>query len=1377
MRATYQITILLSIIALWLCALTSVSLAQPANDNCITAQPVIIPSGGTICINSSSLLATSSNTTNACTPVAVNEVWFSYVASGPVNQVTVTPNGATPMQQAVITLSDAACGAGTYNVCNASATNGGTANASWAYSAGTTVSISVAGLVGDGTFEICITSQTPPPLPGNTCGQATPTCDPSPFSLNTAGFSSSGIAPNCFTIPPQQVVQNDLWFLFTVGQTGTLEFTVNVASGQTEFDWALFNITANGCPTAGVPWPTVSCNYYYSTQFAPFYTTSFGMGLPAGGEFNAPVTVVAGNTYAIMIDNYDGIAANIDFTWGGTFLMGPTADFTVNTPTGCNSLTTTFTNNTIGATSYFWDFGNGQTSTLQNPPAQTYNTPGTYFVTLEATSASGCVNTTSASIEVFPDPTLNFAITNESCAGSCDGEIVVSPSGNGPFTYAWAGGGASNTLSALCANTYNVTVTDQSNGCTATGTGTVAAGGATFDATINPPVPASPYCQLDGSIQLTTVDAGGIFTGTGVNATGLFTPANANLGSNTITYTIAGACGDVGTIDLEVLSEFDATITPPATTTFCEGDAAIQLIAASAGGSWSGAGVSANGLFDPSSANIGLNTITHTSVGGCPNTDQIQLTVNAGGTPTISAPATSPFCISTTPIQLTTDIPGGVWSGPGVDASGLFSPAIAGVGNHTITYSLPGPCGGSDTWNTIVNAVNFTYNITDPLCNGGSNGTIDFTSVNGGVPPYSYSTDGGTNWSSTWPATGISAGAVQIIVRDNFGCESVVSNDMVGEPTAIVPQTSVISSICDQPNGEASVMATGGTVALDYSYSWNDPASQVTQTATGLVPNGAGFPVYVVTVTDDNGCSVTATAIIGSLGGYSSAISDVTDISCNGSCDGSSTVEVSPGIANPAVYTWTDPIGNVVGSTPTASGLCPDTYTVTIVDSDNCTSSQTITIVEPTPVAVTISGPATICYGESVQLNANPSGGTPGYGFSWSVLPVDPAFFNSSAALQTITGVTTSDYTVDVLDQNGCPASASFTVNVLDPLELTVDPIDPVCPGTGAVVTFSATGGTGNYSFGWSLDGNSITSPATTQAIQDILTLEITLTDNCTQPTQSETVTATTIPAPQLSLDLKPDTLCAPQQVDFSVIAHPNVTNYTWVFNDQHSDHIIASGPDSITASHTYSQPGQYQPELQVTTLDGCLYAYSLNMPIHPSPIAHMIRTPGDSIAVDFLDPEILFEELNVGAASFWIHFGDGDSTNLSPVEHIYQDSGLFQTMIIAINEQGCVDTAFGEVHVIPHYAFWVPNAFTPNGDGVNDVLRAEAYGLTSLRMEIYNRWGELMRVFDDIDDFWDGTHHGSRVQNGSYSYSAVTRDVRGIQRKYMGNVMLIGAE
>lgn len=1319
-----------------------------------------------MCINSSSVTATSSNTTNACTPAAVNEVWFSYIAEGPVNTITVTPNGATPLQQPVITISDGACGGGTFNSCDAAPNAGGSATANWAYAAGSQVYISVAGIQGDGTFELCITSETPPPTPGSNCAGATPTCDPSNFSLaTTAGNFSSGISPPCFNIlGVPQIVQNDVWFVFTVGQSGTLEFTANI-NGVGEFDWAVYNIT-NGCPGTAV-----ACNYFFSGG----NSGSLGLGIPAGGEFSPPINVAAGNTYAIMIDNYDNNGVGFDFSWGGSFQMAPTANFTVGTPSACNSLTTTFNNTTVGGVSYTWDFGNGNTSALQNPPAETYNTPGTYFVTLDATSGAGCTNSFSASVEVFPDPTLNFTVTDESCAGSCDGQLVVGASGTGPFTYSWVGGGATNTNSNLCANSYDVTVTDQSNGCSVTGTGTVASGGATFDATINPPVPAGPFCELDAAVQLTSVDPGA-WSGNGVNGGGLFDPSAAGPGIHTITNTIAGACGDVATIDLEVLSELDASITPPATTTFCSGDAAVQLTAASVGGSWTGNGVSMSGLFDPAVAGPGNHTITHTSAGGCPNTDQIQLTVNAGGTPTISSPSNGPFCISDVPVQLTSDIsdPAEVWSGPGVNAAGVFDPAIAGVGNHVITLTLPPPCGGSDTWNVSVEEVTFTHTVTDPLCNGDATGQISFTMVNGGVGPFNYSVDGGVNFSALPDISGLVASNYTLVVEDANGCSSLIVPEVINEPAAITLQIDLINSQCGQPNGSALVTASGGVIVLDYFYQWDDPAMQTSALASNLFPNDAINPTYDVVVTDQNGCTASTTAVIGSIGGFPSQMADSTDVSCFGLCDGAAEVSLGPGVVGTPTFDWTDSNGISVGNTIMVSDLCPDTYTVVITDQDGCISSNVVTIDEPTILTANITGNATLCSGSQDQLTAVGSGGTGLYSYSWSSDPINPLFINSSGAVQTIPGNVATDYSVDITDQNGCVASSILPVTILPPLTINMGTIDTICPHESTVLTFTGSGGNGAYTFGWSVNSDHIVSPVSSPPSGTDLTLELYLEDGCTQPGAVEIVTVPVFPTPPLAVFPADTVGCVPLLVNFRDTTVPTPVSYAWDFGDPNSPSNFST---MASDTHTYHSSGVYQALLNLTSQDGCTYAQPINVTVHPKPVADFIRNPLEPTDIEFLDPLVIYEELTIDATSFWIHFGDGDSSNISPVEHLYQDSGLFTPFIIAHNEFGCLDTAFGELHVQPHYTFFAPNSFTPNNDGINEVFKVESYGLAEIRLEIFDRWGNQVRIFDDINDTWNGIYRGKLLPTGVYTWNAVTRDSKGLNHKYQGIIFLVGGD
>ena len=119
------------------------SFAQPANDNCNTPQVIVIPASGNICVSSTNVGATTDLTTFTCQNTNDNDVWFTYIATGVANTITVSPNGATPAQQVTLSISNTNCASGAYNICNASATNGGAATANWNYTAGTPVLINV----------------------------------------------------------------------------------------------------------------------------------------------------------------------------------------------------------------------------------------------------------------------------------------------------------------------------------------------------------------------------------------------------------------------------------------------------------------------------------------------------------------------------------------------------------------------------------------------------------------------------------------------------------------------------------------------------------------------------------------------------------------------------------------------------------------------------------------------------------------------------------------------------------------------------------------------------------------------------------------------------------------------------------------------------------------------------------------------------------------------------------------------------------------------------------------------------------------------------------------------------------------------------------
>jgi len=1334
-------------------------LAQPTNNNCPTNQPIIIPPSGTICINTSSLSATSSNATTTCNATIVNEVWFSFVANGPVNTITVTPNGGTPIQQPVIRVSDGLCSANTFNTCNAATTALGTATVNWAYPTGATVNINVAGILGDGTFELCITSESPPPTPGSTCAGATPTCNPSPFTLNSmAGNLSSGIAPSCFNIlGTPQIVQNDVWYVFSVGQSGTLEFTVNV-NGIAELDWAVFDISL-GCPGT-----EVVCNYNYSDG----NSGSLGLGLPAGGEFNAPINVTAGNTYAIMIDNFDNNGVGFDFTWGGTFQMAPTADFIVNTPTACNTLTTTFANNTVGAASYLWNFGNGATSTAQTPPAQTYTTAGTSFVTLTATSGAGCTNSFSVPVEVFSDPTLSFTVTDESCPNLSNGQITVAASGSGPFVYAWPGGGNTATETSLCANDYSVTVTDQSTTCSSTQTATVASGNSGANATINPAVPPEPYCLLDAAIQLTATDPGGIWSGNGVDATGLFLPANAGVGMHTITYTIAPPCGSVGTIDLEVLADDDPTINPPNSTTLCENEPALQLTSVNPGGLWTGNGVSGTGLFNPTTAGIGAHTIFYTTAGMCPATDQIQLTVTASINANINPiNGTNTFCLNALNVQLTATNEGGNWSGNGISVTGNFDPAAAGIGTHTITYTIPNPCGDVQTIDIEVFSITFANTITDASCFNGSDGEILIENETGSAP-HLFSIDGATATQNTGFFQGLAPGNFTLIVEDADGCISQSVPITVSQPAVIVLSTSLDQpSSCGTTDGQVSVVASGGTVANNYLYSWNSTPVQTTAAATELAP-----ATYTVSVTDDNGCVQTASAEVTETAGFVINIIAFSDASCFQICDATATVTTGNGAVLPVTYLWSN--GQ---TTAAASGFCAGNQMVTVIDDVGCTATESITISEPTEVTTQPTADTSpICIGQSSVLTSMASGGTPPYSvFSWSASPVDVSL--TDVADPTVLPLVSTVYSVVATDANGCTSTVNNVfIDVLLPLTLSV--IQPaaidtsICLNDAATFNLQATGGDGNFNYHLFPNANTpINLPFTVQPTATTV-YNFSVSDGCTTPPANTSSTVTVFPLPQVNFEGDLLSGCHPHTVTFTDLTSATPVSWNWDFGDPDAN---ANSSVQTNPGNLFSGPGIFDITLTVISEEGCVA--ELTRPnyveVFPAPDANFSLDPTNT---EILNSRISFSDLSAGDISVWNwDFGDGNFSEEQNPTHVYLDTGAITILLQVITENECEDTISNQVVVNPILTFWVPNAFTPNSDRINPTFRAygEGFDLNNFQMFVYNRWGQQIFFSSDIKIGWNGTYNNTEVEEGTYTWRILIADFNGRVFPHNGHITL----
>jgi len=220
------------------------------------------------------------------------------------------------------------------------------------------------------------------------------------------------------------------------------------------------------------------------------------------------------------------------------------------------------------------------------------------------------------------------------------------------------------------------------------------------DATITP---VNALCSSDSPINLNAVDMGGTWSGNGVTGS-TFDPALAGNGTHTITYDINGTCGDMDQIDILVADSYDATISP--ISTLCSDAAAYTLLAADAGGIWSGNGITdtVNGIFEPALVGSGTYMVYYTFYGSCGDVDSIEIIVDDRPDPSVNA--AGPFCVYEQPHQMIATTAGGTWSadcGSCISISGEFDPSTAGSGIWEIYYVVGSSCQSNSTTAISVN--------------------------------------------------------------------------------------------------------------------------------------------------------------------------------------------------------------------------------------------------------------------------------------------------------------------------------------------------------------------------------------------------------------------------------------------------------------------------------------------------------------------------------------------------------------------------------------------------------------------------------------------------------------------------------------------------
>lgn len=450
----------------------------------------------------------------------------------------------------------------------------------------------------------------------------------------------------------------------------------------------------------------------------------------------------------------------------------------------------------------------------------------------------------------------------------------------------------------------------------------------------------------------------------------------------------------------------------------------------------------------------------------------------------------------------------------------------------------------------------------------------------------------------------------------------------------------------------------------------------------------------------------------------------------------------SGGIPSKHQYDWNQglPTGN---KTHTVSPLVTTKYIFTL--SDGCMNpvSDSATITVRAPLNLTLNRDTLICHGAMFTLNAVPAGGLPaGYQFNWN-----QGLGNGTT--HNVSPLSTTVYTAILTD--GCtvkPDTASVTVSVRPKLAAAPVYKNLVCPGDSVQVNLVLSGGLPlARSVNWFGTINNAPNPFKFKPLASAF-YYFTVSDNCSKSlTDSIYVTLSTPPV----AGAKPPVfdICSGPLTNINNLSYGAVS-WNWIW----SDGLKQSGNNG---SRSFKDTGLYGLKLLVKNADGCKDSFQTVsfVRVHGQPSANFTWNPLNPTS---LNPQATFTDLSKFAQTYNWDFGDGGgSTDQNPL-HSFSDTGTYLVRLIVQNSIGCADTMEKPLTVRNVYKLNVPNSFTPNGDGLNDVYKPSVIGHKWMHFEVYNRWGALVFRGDEQHG-WDGTYLGKPALQGIYAVKVFVKD------------------
>jgi len=1146
---------------------------------------------------------------------------------------------------------------------------------------------------------------------------------------------SSGYGPSCYN------------FSVTTGQTITVTYTAGSWSYENYYivynnaggsGTTLYNsgsgstpptshaVTANCTGGGGLPASTCVDALPFCTSDA--YTFPASTNVPSMGSVGCLYTTPNPAWYWMEIGNpgnidiYMSSGGDVDFiAWGPFTSLAAACATNLMSNSGVDCSYSTAAQETANLT-------NTQTGQVYVLLITNYAN----IVTNISFSQTGGAGSTNCGI-IAPPITNNGPL----CAGQTLQLTVSNPVAGA--TYMWSGpnGWSSTTMNPTITN---VTTANAGTYSLAITVGTETSPPVTTDVVINPNVTPTfnavgPYCSGASISALPTTSTNSI--------TGTWSPAINNTATTTYTFTpSAGQCANTTTMGITI----NPNVTPTFTSVgpYCAGTSIPALPTTSNNG--------ITGTWSPAINNSTTTSYTFTPTAGqCAVTTSMSITITPLTTPTFTA--VGPYCSGATISALPTTSNNGI--------TGTWSPAINNTATTTYTFTpTAGQCANTTTMTITINPnVTPTFTVPGPYCSGASVPALPTTSTNGVTGSWSPAINNSATTTYTFtPTAGVCATStsITVIVNDNLlptfnpvgpycygttipslpttslngvsGTWSPAINNTATTTYTFTPsagqcatstslsieigflETEVISTtnqFCDA-YGTATISGLGGTEP--YNYSWPSPATgTIGGTASNLTAGN-----YIVSISDAVGCQATQSFTIGFTDNMQVTANVSSNPLCYGDANGSANVNITHG-TGPFNVNWGVNSAYTGLTNYSISGLSSGNYYITVTDVNGCNDTVMVNLSNPPQLVASATYTQIACSGESATVTVTATGGTPSY---------------SGTGTFTVPAGT---YNYTVTDSHVCQSVASVTVPVAPaPVSIYASVSNVTCFGASdGSISITTSGGTSPYYYQWSnfLPQSHITGLSAGQysvTVHDYNDCSVTGTYTITEPEE-------------MKLDFTSTDLSCYGEANGSVqmVAEGGHPPYTFeMYNDR------------------YNGNGAYQRNLSeghytifVRDANGCTKTRNI-----------LILSPAElQVSLVSTNPSCIGND--DGSVVVYVSGGT------EPYTYVFEDIFFPDNNITSLREgdysleiidaNNC-NKRINSVKLVdnPYDCIAIPNAFTPNGDGINDTWIIDGIDKFPQSVtQVFNRWGQTVYYGYPDDDPWDGNFSGKLVPSGTYVF------------------------